>query len=181
MTKRKFPKLSIKVLILIFILTLGLVFLYARPSILWKTYTSSSEDYSIKYPNNFLFTPVCGDNDEIVFATDKVDCAPGFPSKGKLLMWIIVYKGNHVNEFLQPGVDGGGANAEWQVDSTSKKNVDGTEAIEILWKDKQNNLRNEVVLFKNDKTYRLTQLSESDYEKERELFNQIVSTFKFTK
>ncbi|GEM_PF-7109020 len=148
------------------------------PSNDWKTYTNTTYQYSLKYPNNLSVELFCEKNDEILISTSHIDCAPG--SYGINTFRIVVYNKDILNSLLRPGIDEQG---EIDPSTTFRDNnikIEGINGKEVTWINKQGEIiYQQVILVTNGKTYRIENIPVSNFKNATQTFNQILSTFKF--
>lgn len=144
----------------------------------WKIFTNTTYQYSLKYPNTLNVEPFCGKNEEILISSKPVACGPG--SYGINAFRIIVYSGNKLNNLLRPGPDESVDPSTTFVDTNI--NIDNINGTMVSWINKQNEvIYQQVILFNNNKTYRIENMPIDQFKESVETFNQIISSFKFIK
>jgi len=148
----------------------------------WKIFKNPVFKYTLEHPGNYLAAPLCDKNHqdvpyaEVVVSTKKVNCDINFSTEGKLLMWVIVYDGNVLQDLLAPDTDVA-LDQRPTISKITNTIINGVSGKEIVFVYKDKTIKEEYVFVVDDKTYRLTQISRDPGD--LELFKNIVSTFRF--
>lgn len=142
----------------------------------WEGYMNVQYGYNLKIPSNWVSTDCNGNGQTINFDIRSIDCKRARPDYGRVV--ISTLSGNQVDKLVadrislnltkNPNVNVGGINA---IDFEGKPNVADLEPFPMI---------RDLIFSHNSNTYLIQMTTIDNFDMENKLFDQIVTTFKFT-